>query len=131
MGLAVTDPTRSLEFYRDTLGLDFHTFEVGHGYVITFTDGSNMVLLRGTPPSTMGNFHFGICIDTPEEVRAIRSRLQAKGAKEVEWADRDGYVSCSVQDPDGYRIQFACAAHLTAGLNAAIADGKVKVAQPV
>jgi catechol 2,3-dioxygenase-like lactoylglutathione lyase family enzyme len=94
-----------LEFYRDVLGLEGTVHPEGYGFTLNFPNGSNVVLLRGEPPSSMGDFHFGVALATPEAVRQMRETLRARGATETEWVDVPGYASVKVTDPDGYSVQ--------------------------
>jgi catechol 2,3-dioxygenase-like lactoylglutathione lyase family enzyme len=103
IGLAVRDRDASLRFYRDTLGIEGSTRETEYGYVINAANGVTLTLLRGRPPTDVGEFHIGLSLPTPDEVRSLRDR----GLREVEWWDEPDYVSLKVLDPDGYIVELA------------------------
>jgi catechol 2,3-dioxygenase-like lactoylglutathione lyase family enzyme len=114
LALAVQDPGRSLRFYRETLGIQGLVREEEYGFVLTTTNGVAFTLFRGTPPAHVGEFHFGLSLDTPEEVRLLRERSRELELDEVEWWDESDYVSMKVRDPDGYVVEIAWdAKHLT------------------
>jgi catechol 2,3-dioxygenase-like lactoylglutathione lyase family enzyme len=107
LALAVRDPDRSLFFYTDVLGLTGTTRREDDGLLLTTPEGFILALLDGEPPQLAAPFHFGISASTPEEVRAARHRLQARGVEETEWADEAEYVSTKVRDPDGYVVEIS------------------------
>ena len=59
------------------------------------------------PPSLPPFFHFGRAAASPEDVRALRERLDADGVPVVEWDDEPEYVSVKFTDPDGHVVQVA------------------------
>jgi catechol 2,3-dioxygenase-like lactoylglutathione lyase family enzyme len=54
IGLAVRDPSRSLRFYRDTLGLQGSVREEAYGFVISAANGVDFTLLSGRSPADVG-----------------------------------------------------------------------------
>ena len=107
VALAVRDPSRSLRFYRDTIGLEGVVRDESYGFVITTPEGVTFTLFEGEPPSGPGEFHLGVCLPDGDAVRAQRHALRAAGAPEIEYCDEDGYVSVKVRDPDGYGVEVA------------------------
>lgn len=107
LALAVRDPARSLRFYRETLGVEGSVRDEDYGFVLTTLNGVAFTLFRGTPPAEVGEFHFGLSLATPEQVRLIRGRSREQGLDEVEWWDEPGYVSMKLRDPDGYVVEIA------------------------
>jgi catechol 2,3-dioxygenase-like lactoylglutathione lyase family enzyme len=107
VALAVRDPSRSLQFYRDTIGVDGAVREESYGFVITTAEGITFTLFRGEAPNDHGEFHLGVCLLNGAAVRAKRQELRAAGVPEIEWSDEDGYVSVKVRDPDGYAVEVA------------------------
>jgi catechol 2,3-dioxygenase-like lactoylglutathione lyase family enzyme len=107
VALACRDPARSLRFYRDVLGIEGTIRETDHGFVITPGSGVNFTLLRGNPPTSMGDFHLGVSLPDAFAVRRARDRFAALGLTEYEWWDEDGYVSVKIHDPDGYIVEVS------------------------
>jgi catechol 2,3-dioxygenase-like lactoylglutathione lyase family enzyme len=107
LALAVHDPRRSLQFYRDTLGVEGALRVEPYGFVITTPSGLAFTLFEGEPASGIGEFHFGLSLPDGDAVRARRQELRDAGIAECEWSDEDGYVSVKVRDPDGYVVEIA------------------------
>lgn len=106
VALAVRDPSRSLRFYRDTIGVEGTVREENYGFVITTPDGVTFTLFRGQPPRDHGAFHVGVAFTDGEAVRTKRQELRAVGVPEIEWWDEEGYVSMKVRDLDGYAVEI-------------------------
>ena len=107
VALAVRDPRRSLNFYRDTLGVEGAVRTEPYGFVITTPSGVAFTLFEGRPAADMGEFHLGVSVPDGDSARARREELRAAGVAEIEWCDEDGYVSVKVLDPDGYVVEVA------------------------
>ena len=107
VALAVRDTSRSLRFYRDTIGVEGAVREESYGFVITTAEGLSFTLFEGEPPNNHGEFHIGVCLADGEAVRAKRRELHAADVPELEWWDEAGYVSMKVRDPDGYAVEIA------------------------
>jgi catechol 2,3-dioxygenase-like lactoylglutathione lyase family enzyme len=107
LALAVRDPERSLRFYRETLGVNGSVREEDYGFVLTTSNGVAFTLFRGAPPPEVGEFHFGISLASPHEVRRFRSRACELELDEFEWWDEPDYVSLKLRDPDGYVVEIA------------------------
>jgi catechol 2,3-dioxygenase-like lactoylglutathione lyase family enzyme len=107
VGLACSDPLRSLRFYRDVLGVEGNVRETDDGFVVSTGSGVNFTLLRGDPPASMGDFHLGVSLPDASAVREARDRFAALGLIEHEWWDEDGYVSVKIVDPDGYIVEVS------------------------
>jgi Glyoxalase/Bleomycin resistance protein/Dioxygenase superfamily len=71
-------------------------------------DGFSLALAPANGPITLPEFlHFGIHVETADEVRALRERLAAENVPIVgEW-DEAEYVSVKCRDPDGYVVEAA------------------------
>jgi catechol 2,3-dioxygenase-like lactoylglutathione lyase family enzyme len=108
VALAVSDPDRSLRFYRETLGLEGDIVPKEYGFVIRTTTGIQFTLFGGEVPPKMGEFHIGLSLPTPEAVRDLRAKAASEGLTEHEWWDEPGYVSLKVLDPDGYIVELSC-----------------------
>jgi catechol 2,3-dioxygenase-like lactoylglutathione lyase family enzyme len=107
VALAVRDPSRSLSFYRDTIGVEGDVREESYGFVITTAEGVTFTLFQGEPPKSHGEFHVGVSLADGEAVRMKRQELRAAGVPEIEWWDEADYVSIKVRDPDGYAVEVA------------------------
>jgi catechol 2,3-dioxygenase-like lactoylglutathione lyase family enzyme len=107
LALAVRSPTRSLRFYRDTIGIEGVVREEDYGFVISTKSGVAFTLFEAEPPGDVGDFHLGLSLPDGAAVRALRGELQRQGIPEVEWWDEPGYVSVKVRDPDGYIVEVA------------------------
>jgi catechol 2,3-dioxygenase-like lactoylglutathione lyase family enzyme len=106
LALAVTDPRRSLDFYRNVVGVDGVVRAEPYGFVITTPSGVAFTLFEGRPAADVGEFHFGVSLPDGDTVRARREELRAAGVPEIEWWDEHGYVSVKVRDPDGYLVEI-------------------------
>ena len=52
--------------------------------------------------------HFGFRgAESPDEVRALRTRFQREGVPVADWWDEPDYVSVKCLDPDGYVVEHA------------------------
>jgi catechol 2,3-dioxygenase-like lactoylglutathione lyase family enzyme len=107
LALAVSEPRRSLDFYRTTIGIEGAVREEEYGFVIVTPKGVVFTLFRGQPPTDDGEFHIGVSLPDGDAVRARRAELRSLGASEIEWSDQPGYVSVKVRDPDGYTVELA------------------------
>ena len=107
LALAVRDPSRSLRFYRETIGVQGAVREEEYGFVITTPAGVAFTLFEGVPPTDHGEFHIGVSLPDGDAVRGRREELRALGLAELEWSDEPGYVSVKVRDPDGYAVEIA------------------------
>jgi catechol 2,3-dioxygenase-like lactoylglutathione lyase family enzyme len=107
LALTVHDPRRSLDFYRDVVGVEGVVEEVAEGFTILTPRGLSFALLQGDPPADLGRLHFGASLADADAVRARRGEFGALGVTEVEWCDEPGYVSVKIRDPDGYVVEIA------------------------
>lgn len=71
-------------------------------------DGFSLALGVARGPITLPEFlHFGIHLESADEVRALRDRLVAANVPLLgEW-DEPEYVSVKCRDPDGYVVEAA------------------------
>jgi catechol 2,3-dioxygenase-like lactoylglutathione lyase family enzyme len=107
VALAVADPQRSLTFYRNVIGVDGNVRAEDYGFVISTSNRVTFTLLRGQPPTAMGEFHIGVSLPDASAVRQARGRFRARGIPEYEWWDEPGYTSVKVLDPDGYVVEVS------------------------
>ena len=122
--LAVTDVDRSLAFYRELLGpLGFEEDSRYQSYrgteeIVYFRYGDQFLGLR---PADGGEHHYyevgiehiAFYVDEPSEVDAAYERCLKMGAT-VHFppdadGDSEGYYELFVFDPDGIRVEVACA----------------------
>ena len=110
LALAVRDQGRSRRFYETYFGFDAAPARTYDDGVLMLYDADGFALALGPaeePVMLPGFFHFGLGVSSPEEVRAVRARLETDGVPIVEWYDEADYVSLKCRDPDGYVIQVA------------------------
>jgi glyoxylase I family protein len=125
--LAVTDVERSLAFYLALLGpvglrewQRFPTYR-GSEEVVYLAVGEGEQAFFGLRPADGGDHryyevgleHLAFYVDTPEEVDDAYQRALEFGARihypPEEDKDLPGYYELFVFDPDGHRIEVACA----------------------
>jgi catechol 2,3-dioxygenase-like lactoylglutathione lyase family enzyme len=123
--LAVTDVTRSVEFYLSLLGplgwAEGARYPSYRGteeviYLEDFGTGANLGL-RPADGGThdyynVGIEHLAFEVDSRDEVDAAHERCQARGDKvhfpPEEDRDIEGYYATFVFDPDGIRVEVFC-----------------------
>lgn len=107
VALAVSDPSASLRFYRDVVGITGPVREEEYGYVVA-SGRVSFTLFRGErPPAGPGEAHIGCSLPDAATVRQRREELQALGVREIEWSEEPGYVSVKIADPDGYIVELS------------------------
>jgi catechol 2,3-dioxygenase-like lactoylglutathione lyase family enzyme len=111
VALAVTDPDRSLAFYRDVVGIEARVRAEDYGFVLETSNGVSFTLFRGQPPPDVGEFHIGVTRPDSAAVRSERARFAASGVDEHEWNDEPGYTSVKIVDPDGYLVEVSWEDH--------------------
>jgi catechol 2,3-dioxygenase len=107
--LHVGDLERGLGFYRDLLGFELMTFMPGAAAFVSAGGyhhhlGFNVWRGEGVPPVPEGRVglrHWTVVLEDPEEIEAVRERVQAAGI-EVE-DEGEGFV---VRDPWGIATVF-------------------------
>jgi catechol 2,3-dioxygenase len=112
--LRVRSLERSVPFYRDVLGMK----EVARykGMMVFFSLGQNhhdLALMQIGPqaeppdPYTVGMYHFALKVgDSLEELRAWKSKLEARGIPLVGMSDHRVSQSLYIRDPDGIEIEL-------------------------
>lgn len=112
--LRVRSLERSVPFYRDVLGMK----EVARyrGMMVFFSFGQNhhdLALMQIGPqaeppdPYTVGMYHFALKVgDSLEELRAWKTKLDARGIPLVGMSDHRVSQSLYIRDPDGIEIEL-------------------------
>ncbi len=104
VGLTVDDLERSLEFYRDILGLDGR--ETGRG-VARIPSGRDRVVLHEKGLGRSG-FHFGFRVSSSSKVDEWQAWLRARNMVIYDDVMEEKYRSFKIRDPDGYLIEIFC-----------------------
>jgi catechol 2,3-dioxygenase-like lactoylglutathione lyase family enzyme len=115
LAIAVRDQERSRRFYESYFGFDARLPRRYDGDVLMLynRDGFSLALGPTDEEITVPAFlHFGVHVETPEQVRAFRDRLRADGVPIVEEWEEPEYVSVKCRDPDGYVVEAAWEPHL-------------------
>jgi catechol 2,3-dioxygenase-like lactoylglutathione lyase family enzyme len=110
LALAVRDQDRSRRFYETYLGFDAAPPRRYDDDVLMLYNADGFALALGpteAPISTPPFFHFGIGLQTPDDVRSFRDRLAADGVPIVEECEEPEYVSVKFSDPDGYVVEVS------------------------
>jgi len=101
VGLKVDDLEKSVEFYRNILGLDSRVSKRG---VARIPSGQDKLVLHEKNLGTSG-FHFGFRLDSPSKVNEWKEWLRARNM--VIYDDvTEKYRSFKIRDPDGYLIEI-------------------------
>jgi len=118
LGIVISDPAKSLAFYRDMLGMkDDGEMEVRGGRMYRVLCGTSLVKLikmdrepegkpvGGGPGRGFGLRYFTIHVD---DVRAIVAKLESAGIKPLvpPAENRPGVLMAMVNDPDGNIVEF-------------------------
>lgn len=108
LALAVRDQERSRRFYERYFGFGARPARRYEDGVLMLYDASGFALALGevedeivTPPF----LHFGVALESPQDVRALRDRLARDGVEIVEEWEESAYVSVKCVDPDGYVVE--------------------------
>lgn len=108
LALAVEDPVRSLQFYREVVGC-VPVYE-SDDFVQAQTPGSRDVLVFERDPERAGRNggvrHFGFRLRTPEDIHQALKAVRAAGAEireHGEFVPGEPYVF--FLDPDGYEVE--------------------------
>ena len=115
LALAVSDRARSRRFYETYFGFDADPPREYDGGVLMLYNADGFSLALGPTEESISFpsfLHFGVHIPSPEEVRALSSRLAADGITIVEEWEEPQYVSVKCLDPDGYVVEAAWEPHL-------------------
>jgi catechol 2,3-dioxygenase-like lactoylglutathione lyase family enzyme len=110
LALAVRDQQRSIEFFAAYFGFDPSTAHRYPDGVIIIRDAEGFALALGEerrPERTPGFPHFGFEMDSPQEVRSLRSHLMADGFDLIEEEDTETYVGFKCLDPDRHVIEVS------------------------
>lgn len=110
LALAVADQKRSIAFYAAYFGFDPATARRYPDGVVIVQDADGFALALGEDRAAEhapGFPHFGFEMDSPVEVRALRTRLVADGVELVEDEDEATYVGFKCLDPDRHVIEVS------------------------
>lgn len=114
LGLPVRDSDRSLQFYATYFGFDPAT---ATGYpdgttIVRNADGFDLALHPVADPAPpVGFLHFGFRVADPDQVHALRGRMENDHVSIVERDDEPDFVSFKCLDPDGWRVEVYCEQH--------------------
>jgi glyoxylase I family protein len=118
LGVVISDPARSLAFYRDLLGMkDEGEMEVRGGRMYRLRCGASLIKLvkmdrepegkpvGGGPGRGFGLRYFTIHVD---DLRGLVAHLERNGVKLLvpPAENRPGVVMAMVNDPDGNIVEF-------------------------
>ena len=107
INLTVTDPTRSIAFYRKWLrfGPEDRRFPDGTVF-IRDAEGTDLALHAGVVRAdSLAYFHFGFRRESGGEVRSLHAELKSAGVPIGQFDDEEGLVSVKLRDPDGYLVE--------------------------
>jgi catechol 2,3-dioxygenase-like lactoylglutathione lyase family enzyme len=116
LALPVTDRERSRRFYESYFGFDARPPREYDGGVLMLYNADGFSLALGPTKEQIrppGFLHFGVHLESPDDVRAFRERLVADGVPIVEEWEEPAYVSVKCRDPDGYVVEAAWEPHLS------------------
>ena len=114
LALAVSDQDASRRFYERYFGFGARPARRYGGDVLMLYNADGFALALGPTdePIRLPQFlHFGIGLETSEDVHAFRARLRRDGVQIVEEWDEPDYVSVKCLDPDGYVVEAAWEPH--------------------
>jgi catechol 2,3-dioxygenase-like lactoylglutathione lyase family enzyme len=114
LAIAVRDQERSRRFYETYFGFDATPPRRYDGDVLMLYNRDGFSLALGPTDEEIAVpafLHFGVHVETPEQVRAFRDRLRADGVPIVEEWEEPEYVSVKCRDPDGYVVEAAWEPH--------------------
>jgi catechol 2,3-dioxygenase-like lactoylglutathione lyase family enzyme len=109
LALAVREE-RSRRFYQAYFGFDAAPpRRCSDGVLMLYNEaGFSLALGPTDEPIRLPSFlHFGVALEDPEAVQALRDRLVADGVTIVEEWEEPDYVSVKCLDPDGYVVEAA------------------------
>ena len=110
LALAVNDQERSRRFYETYLGFDARPQRRYPDGTLMLYNAGGFALALGLveEPIRLPRFlHFGMGVESPDDVRAFRERAAADGVEIVEEWEEPEYVSVKVRDPDGYVVEVS------------------------
>ncbi len=118
LGIVISDPAKSLAFYRDMVGMkDAGEMDVRGGKMYRLLCGNSLIKLvkmdrepegkvvGGGPGRGFGLRYFTIHVD---DLRGLVAQLESKGVKLLvpPAENRPGVVMAMVNDPDGNIVEF-------------------------
>jgi catechol 2,3-dioxygenase-like lactoylglutathione lyase family enzyme len=116
LALAVRDQERSRRFYERYFDFEAESEPREDGVLILHARGFSLALGETEEAISLPSFlHFGLGLDSPDEVRAFRDRIGADGVEIVETWDEPDYVSTKFRDPDGYVVEVGWEPESAAG----------------
>lgn len=111
--LYVSDVARSVEFYRDKLGMEVTKWPESPGAFMSFGRQHHDIALfkvRGEPTrGTLGLSHVAFVIEGgTEELKELHDELESRGVEILQKIDYGYTRSFYLSDPDGNRIELYC-----------------------
>src|SRR6266566_421101 len=110
LALPVSDQELSRRFYESYFGFDARPARRYDGNVLMLynADGFSLALGPTGEEIRLPSFlHFGIRMESADDVHAFRERLTADGVTILETWDEPDYVAVKCHDPDGYIVEAA------------------------
>jgi catechol 2,3-dioxygenase-like lactoylglutathione lyase family enzyme len=106
LALLVRDVRRARGFYEKYFGFGDANWVSTDTLFLSNEDDFHLALMRGEHPPNPGAFHhFGFRLDSANEVRQLRARLDADGVPIIEDVQERDLVSFKCTDPDGYTVE--------------------------
>jgi catechol 2,3-dioxygenase-like lactoylglutathione lyase family enzyme len=106
LALLVRDLRRARRFYEGYFGFDASSEWYGDTLFIRNAEGFDLALMRGEHPPNPGAFHhFGFQVDSADQVRQLRERMDINGVAILEDVEEPDLVSFKCADPDGYTVE--------------------------
>ncbi len=122
------DAKRTVEFYRDVLGMDFklaiaedrvpstdepdpymHVFlDAGNGNVLAFFELPNAPAMGRDESTPQWVQHIALRVDSMDDLMAVKARAEALGLDVLGPVHHGIFKSIYFFDPDGHRLELAC-----------------------
>ena len=111
--LRVRDAEESAVWYQDVLGLKVNARFPGMVFLAAAEDSSHELALMtlgpdapGPEQSRVGLYHIGWQLESLDELKGLKTSLEAKGVNVVGVGDHGISLGVYVHDPDGNELEF-------------------------